>query len=912
MKQRTTLVVVALALVGIFATYVLLRRGHDAALPETKAENAAERGKPRARATGPTGDDAEATEEGVRVVGRVVGEDQAAIPGAVVSLLEHRAEAPAEVVRSDPGGAWVADAIEPGTYSVSATATGFLPGVIRRVEIGAESEPIVLTLAAGGHRLHGTVNDVTGGTVDGARVRATPLSLLQTRDLDGFGTLADADGAYEMFVAPGRYRIDVTHPDYAAQARTIEVGEGTRAQDFELTPTGVIEGVVVRAGSREPVPQAWVAYSGERRIAIGPEEQLALRVGAGSVRADAQGRFRIRGLQSGTISLHARARGVASHEPTIVPLAIAEHVEVEVEVDEAFTVRGRVIASGDPDTPVVGAEVSLGGPESAGASATSGADGAFAIEGVLPGPTMVVASAEGWLTAFPGVRIDVGGETDEVLLELERGRSIVGRVEPPQVAEVTIELRPENLETGGAGLAFGAGPQTESAADGTFTLTPVSDGRTTVVARTVDGLEGEATVTVGEGEPAEVVVRLEPRATVRGVVVGGGGEPVAEALVAMRRIREDGSDIRLEINGRDVGARTGSSTDAGAFVIGGLTKGEYEITVTDRWGDPLAVEGGVAAARGRGTLRIASVATVDVQIVVDAHDGVIAGVVKTAEGEPAADVWVSATPLPSGDEPEEPPPEGRTRRSEMKVVLDTGDGAAFGSRPPVLTGEDGTFEIRGLDDVEHLVVAEQAGGTARVRKTVKPDAKLTLELAPLGSIRGTVTVDGRAADGFVVSAHGPTARTRRVRGAGTFELERLDPGQYRVEARNLEGSGSATVQVEAGRTAEATIALQHFITVTGRVVDGSGQPIAGLEAMIGEGEDGRVSITSDGTEPSNPTGPDGRFEVQCAAGKRVIVFMDPGKPPPRAVEFFTAELGKSPLDLGDIVEQELAGVRGRE
>jgi hypothetical protein len=238
-----------------------------------------------------------------------------------------------------------------------------------------------------------------------------------------------------------------------------------------------------------------------------------------------------------------------------------------------------------------------------------------------------------------------------------------------------------------------------------------------------------------------------------------------------------------------------------------------------------------------------------------------------------------------------------------------GDGAGFGSRPPVLTGEDGTFEIGGLDDVDHLVVAEQAGGSARVREVARPDAKLRLELAPLGSIRGTVSVDGSPAVGFVVSALGPTARSRRVRDGGTFELDRLDPGSYRVEARNLEGSGSATVTVEAGGTAEATIALQHFIIVTGRVVDAAGQPIAGLEAVIGEGEDGRVSIMRDGSEPTNATDADGRFEVECAAGKRVILFMQPGKPP-RAMKFFTAELGQRQLHLGDITEQERAGPGG--
>jgi hypothetical protein len=904
MQQRTALVVVALALVGLFAAFLLLRRGDETAEKPVVSEGKAARAPKAVQGGSVDDDDDETDESSVRVVGRVVDGNDAPVKDAVISVRRHDAKSSAaQTVRSDPGGAWTIDALAPGTYAVSATAPGFLPAVQRRVEIAAAGEPIVLRMLEGGHRLHGTVRDVTGGTVEGAQVRATPLSLLQTRELDGFGTLAGTEGAYALFVAPGRYRVDVSHADYATQSRTVEVGEGTRAQDFELTPTGVIEGVVVRAGTREPVPHAWVAYHGERRISILPGEQIAMPVGAGAVQADAAGKFRIGGLESGTLSLRARAKGVASHAPTVVALSIAEHVEVEVEVDAAFTVRGRVVVAGDTDTGVAAASVQIGGPGPPGASATADSEGKFVLDGVLAGPIMLTARADGFLAAFPGTRVEVSEDLDDVIVELPRGQSIVGRIEPPQVAEVATELRPENFE-GGPMMVLNASTTTESKDDGTFTLSPVPVGATTVVARTAEGLEGEATVRVVEGEATEIVIRLEPRATVRGVVVSGGGKPVAEALVSMRRIREDGKDFRLNVNGRDVGTKTGSSTDTGTFAIAGLAQGEYEVTVSDRYGDPIAVQGGIAAANGRGKITIASASEVEVQIVVDAHDGVISGVVTTAEGDPATDVWVSATAAPR----DEPPPreDGPTARSEMRIMLG-GDGASgIPSRPPVLTGEDGTFEIHGLDDVDHLVVAEQAGGSARVREVAKPDAKLKLQLAPLGKIRGTVSVDGQVSDGFLVIARGPTARTERVRAGGTFELDRLDPGRYRVEARNLEGSGSVEVEVEAGATADATIPLQHFITVTGRVVDKAGQPIAGLEAMLGEGEDGRIEIKRDGSEEINTTDAEGRFEVECAAGKRVIAFAQPGQPP-RAIEFFTAELGKSPLDLGDIVEQEPRG-----
>lgn len=918
MSSRGALVA-ALLVVGGIVAYLLLGRGGDGPTGTAATEEAGARpsGGAATRPSGGAADDARpsgSTEEArFALRGKVEAEGQP-VAGAVVTAVAADADADAEphTTRTDPDGRFELLALPAGRHAISATAPGHLPAVLRSHDLRADAS-ITLTLTPGGQPLRGTISDATGGALEGALVRVTPLSgIAALRRLDGFASLSSDDGAYAIHVAPGRYRVDVSHPDYAPEHRAVDVGPGAQSQDFALVPMGVIEGIVRHEQSGAPVPGAWVSWQRERLMSLEPGHRMSIMAGGGKVRADDEGRFTLRGLPPGTILLTARASRAVSEGPTAVPLAMAEHAAgIEVLVSRAADVRGRVVSKQDPAQGLADASVSAG----VGASARTDAEGRFVLEGVLEGRVTLFASAEGWLPSFPGTALEVTADAPtEITLELERAPAIRGRVEPPTVAEVSIELRPETMRMGtgigpGAMMAGGGATKTESDAEGRFELGPAHPGPTTVVARAADGRAGEVTVEVGPDGADEVVVRLEPRSVVRGTVRGATGQPVAQASVSLRRVREaEAADVRLTINGREMGIDTGTTTEDGHFEIGGVAAGDYEVSVTDRYGEPLPERD---AAEGTAALAVVQGKDVDgLALVVDAPDGVIRGVVRTTDGEPVPDVWVQASMLPerARPKPRSPSKDGPSTRSETRMIVAGVDGASTGSnaRPPVLTDDEGRFELTGLRDAEYELVAEGGVGGRRASKLARPGEPVTLELAELGAIEGVVTLDGEPLKRFVVRVEGPTSRVVQVRDAGGhFEIDRLDPGAYRLMIDTPGGSGTAEVAVDPGQTAKRDVVIERFVEVKGRVLDREGAPVKGATIMVGDGDEqtGSVSIQQDGSEEPITTDAEGRFTASCAAGQRVLMAIAPDRPGPLVVHFFVAQPGQD-VDLGELHQRD--------
>jgi hypothetical protein len=907
-SSRSALAVVVVVALGLVAAWLSLR-GPATPVPEPSAASAEASGldgRPSPRPIGSDDDDAPA----VAVVGRVITKDGGTgIEGAVVLLRRHDQEGRGErdtIVRSDAGGGFSLAGVAPGRYALSATAPGHMPAVLRVLQVGSvDPEPITLTLDAGGRKIHGTVEDITGGPIDGAMVRAVPVDgFAALRAHEGFATLTADDGGYALHVAAGRYRLEVSHPDYASRSHAVEVGSGDLRQDFALVPTAVIEGVVVDATSRTPIAGAKVSYSRERFLALPGGERRAVVADAGDVLADAQGRFTIRGLQPGLVTLGARAQGRASEQPVVVPVAIAEHVDdVELPLVSAFDVSGRVVSAREPEKGVAGAFVQVEG-RGQGFSPTAVADdeGRFIVQGVQPGHYAVTAAASGYAVMFPGVDVDIDGDRDDVELRLDPGLRISGRVEPPELAAVSLELRPENMQMGQGMFIMGGGASEETGEDGTFELGPVQPGPIRVVARAADGRTGEVDVEVGPEGAEDVVVTLEARATVSGTVTGTDGAPVAQALVSLRPQRTDGKRMRLTINGRDMGVDSSVTADDGSFRMSGLRAGAYEVEVADRYGDALELKSGpVERTSGRPVLAVPERDRDDVALVVDAQTGEISGTVRTAEGDPAPDVWVTLTRRPDLPDRRPPAEEGESHQ-EVRMVMNADGAFGLRERPPVLTGEDGTFRFTGLRDGEYDLIAESGGGSSRAMATARPGDRVTIDLAALGGVEGEVTLNGEAAKDFIVTVSGPSSRTVHVRDSGGhFRVDRLDPGEYSLQVRAGAGSGEASFTVASGDVAERDIVLQELAKIVGTITDDAGTAIEGAMILVGEGskESGRIQIQQEGSDGLLMTDADGKFETHCAAGPRVMVAVKPGEPKPIVLEFFVAEAGET-TDLGTL------------
>jgi protocatechuate 3,4-dioxygenase beta subunit len=923
MSKRNTLILVLLLVTGA-VTFMLLKGDSGAPENATVSDDANNEG-----AT-PRISPSDRSLRGVRPTrasGVVKSEQGEPIEGALVLLEPIEADASAEedpiTATSDEKGAWKCDAFDSGRYRISATAPGFLAANLPDVMVEAESDNpgLDISLQAGGNLFRGKISDVTGGDIEGAYVRVTPLG--SRRGPGGGATTSarsDASGRFSMHLPTGRHRVQVQHLDYTPQKVAIQVAQGETERNFELTPMAVIEGVVIREADGKPVPGALVSVARERSFNLPGGQTTSTMEAAQRVVADDAGHFRIRGLQSGTIELRAAAENLASVDPTVVALNIAENRDgIVLRVGSARSVHGVTHVKGDPDSTVSGVEVQAMSRGAADFSARSDEKGQFVLHGLRDGPATLMVMAQGFLPSFPAARITVGEDTPEVVIELDPGLSIRGRVEPPVAATVRVDFDPGAMNMRGGMMMMGSSGGTRASPDGEFELAPVQPGTITLVAESEDGRAGKVEVEVGDMGAEGVIIALEERASFAGKVVDARGRAVPDATVSLTRKRESKRKMTLIINGQNMAASSTPSAEDGSFEVQGLEAGSYDVTVTTpglgtlAWADPvdpkkpelpLVVEIAEREHRANEMLRVES------------RDGYIRGQVVHADGSAAADVWVTPSMQVGLDAPDD---EEQGERSEMVMIMSSGDEGGtdpIGPLPSVLTDAEGKFAVEQLRPGKYTLVAEAPSGAGRVkRRDIQPDANLTLELAPLCGVRGSVEASGMKTEGARVAVSGPVNRSGSVKG-GRYEIERLDPGRYQIEVSTSDGSQSASFTVEAGETATVDLTLQALVRVRGRVVDQEGEPIVNARLLITgggapppgagspdeeqeEGTELSVSIGM-GEQDEHVSDAEGRFDIATPAGMRVLIVM--GSETPMPIAIVPVMVGDEDVDVGDVRE----------
>ncbi|HTR49268.1 MAG TPA: carboxypeptidase regulatory-like domain-containing protein [Kofleriaceae bacterium] len=791
------------------------------------------------------------------LAGRVTRKsDGTAIAGAFVAVAHvelamsfgHSSEPPL-VATTDATGAWTLASVPPGDYAVSATASGFLPGAHAKLAVGSGEHKtgVDLALAAGGTLVSGTISDVGGGTIAGARVAATEQSLRAfTSHAAPALALSDARGHYELSLPDGSYQLAAGHDDYTQSSRSIELAGKPLVIDFALVPGGRIRGQVVARDTGKPVAGAMVVAH-TRRLHSGGDGRDAT--------TDADGRFELHGLPSGANTIDASARGYASTTPTTVELGIGEQVDgVRVVVDRARSITGRVVVKGTQQG-VPGIEIGAWsiGAESHQAQAPepSGPDGAFEIVGVRPGNYLLAAMGEGKMPEI-GKNVEVADkDVTGVVVEMAPGATLSGRVDPGQVASISIAPAGEIGLANMFEMIKAAFVQADSDATGNFVLEHVPSGKFVLTARTREGPAGKLEIAVTDANQSGLVVALETRASISGKVVDTNGKPVEGTRVAARPSDKDMAVSVAMSQAFGHGAAT--SGPDGAFKIVGLEPGKYRVE-SEGLDDFVGVAlDNAKAEHEREPIEVAAGAEhTGVVVTVEAKDGVIRGQVNTGDGAPAPDAWVTAHLQPGGD-----------IQSKFEEV------AYLSSTTPVLTGPDGKFTIDHLRKQTYTLVVEGPRGASHAeRKDVKTGDSVTLTLAPLGTISGHVTQSGAAVPSFDVSCGGPMGRIdRHVDAAdGSYSIEHLAPGHYTCDATTDGGNAAGAVDVPAG-PATLDLALQPFATIVGTVVSVlDGSPVPGVAAIAdadhGGSQQQYVSLMF-GNGPM--TDPSGHFEIQRVA-----------------------------------------------
>jgi hypothetical protein len=512
----------------------------------------------------------------------------------------------------------------------------------------------------------------------------------------------------------------------------------------------------------------------------------------------------------------------------------------------------------------------------------------------------VGAAAEERQPNFFGESITVvDKDLSDIIVSVDPGNTLVGRIEPPQEAQITMTVEVEDMgfstmmQSAGAFLV-----NARSNKKGEFTLKGVGNGSYTIIAKADSGDEGELPVEVS-GDASDLVVTLEGRATARGIVLDSRGNPVEGAQVEFEA-RAQRSRPNFNING--AGKQTLTGPD-GRFVHVGLADGTFDVTVSD--GGQLAWAG--AAEKERFDAKLVNIENrqnpPELRLVVETRDHSLKGLVLGPDSTPLPDAWVTATWLNAEDaeKPESDEDQDSERKQRRKWRWTPPEA-------PVLTDESGRFTISKLRDGHYELVAEGLrGGAKGSLDRAKVDTQVTIRIESLGTLMGKVSKGGGPLGDYVILADGPNRRrVHVVRDDGSYKLPRLEPGEYKLKVSSTEGSATATATVKTGEDTIMNLKLANFGSVSGTLIEAtSGEPLVGIAAVASVGGDGS-EWAENAMELMMGAGPrtdkEGNFRVgKLSAGEGQLFLFDPKSKGFQmiAMESFTLQPGEN-KDLGKI------------
>jgi protocatechuate 3,4-dioxygenase beta subunit len=430
--------------------------------------------------------------------------------------------------------------------------------------------------------------------------------------------------------------------------------------------------------------------------------------------------------------------------------------------------------------------------------------GVFVIDGLEPGTYTIVATAKGHAPARKSqVRVLSGQATDGGTLTLGQGVSLHGRVvaakdESPVPGATVSATTPRSFAfpRGGteAGIAAVAG------LDGTFVLEGLEPGAVTLYAQHPDYSPAEVRVNLQESmEGEDVVVQLGQGGILTGTVRDSDGLPVVGAQIMLAK-------------GMFRGQMTTASTEAdGRYVVERLTPGNY-----------------VAARAPEGS----SLAGLDMKSVT-----IEEGETTVLDFGEMARITLTGRVL-----------RGRHPAGEARLIFlaSTGGSMVAGNLKMAEADAEGRYRV-GLEQPGTYQVVVSTGGIGLMRghtvEVVVPDEATVYRDIVLETtgIFGTVTDSGgEPVPGATVLASAEASgsssfaaqTTTWTDSAGSYTLEGLEPGIYRVSVRA--GGFPATerypVTVSEEQDQPVDFQLEEGLVLRGRVVDPSGQGLAG--AMV--------------------------------------------------------------------------------
>ncbi|MBL9013219.1 MAG: carboxypeptidase regulatory-like domain-containing protein [Myxococcales bacterium] len=469
-------------------------------------------------------------------------------------------------------------------------------------------------------------------------------------------------------------------------------------------------------------------------------------------------------------------------DPVVIRISEGAGVDVTVIDDGGEPIAGATVASDEQHR------------------ATTNDKGKAKLEPVHPGWIRIEAQAPGYAPASSFLTIGSGGATGQLTITMHRGYAVSGKV----VDEAGRPIAKAKVDASSGMWDLGGGDSDAVHTDdkGQFTFPALAPGQHTLTAVDGEHAPGRSSpISVKDAPVSGVVITMKAGARVAGKVVDKDKKPVPYATV---RMKGKGANEWM------VSARQATTDKDGAFELRGLVRVKHQARA----------ESDLAASRIVEVDLDAKAEVTDLELVLDVS-GTIAGIVVDDRGQPVPEVTVNAFPDIMGGASTE--------------------GLALAGLSSATTDGGGGFVIHGLPDGAYrLWASRQSAGFGEwgqhgtSAKTGDKAVKITLP-AP-GGLKGTIAIDGAseapAMASVQVGQQPPTPAK-----AGVFEIKDVAAGTYDVTFRGPEFAElvKRDVKIEPGTVTDlGKVTVYKGRRLVGKVVDRSGNAVAGAKVKVGE------------------------------------------------------------------------------